>query len=341
MESKKHVLKEFGEDLKNMNNLPIMIRKIEDPGCNISDLKFNEYKEEFYQIYKNYYETLEPISDVLKKLKITCPICNTSKEIDIPGRIVNFKKVLTTIPIPQYRICEHALLMCLKIIDDQIKIGGVKKIEGKREYILPQYRLNLREKDIVEIKSYLKPETLIKILNALFFKNNVLILTRNSDDFNKMILKFINLIFQDAFTISIDVKNKSRIKEDPVLFKDYLIIENLNEDPITSEKLFYEKKIAENFYNNNNCLLSLDNLKHEISLIYGLSQEIYRCAITENRSYPIKRKDLIRNLLDTFLIEIDKNFLSFLLDIVENYFNTRIEFTQDLLARKIDEMWGN
>jgi len=229
----------------------------------------------------------------------------------------------------------------LKIVDDQIKIGGVKELEYRREYIGPKYRIRLQEKDIVEIKSYLKPETLVKILNALFFKKKVLILTRNSDDFNRIILKFVNLIFQDAFTISIDVKNKSRIEEDPVLFKNSVIIENLYEEPITSENLFYEKKIAENFYKNSDYLLSLDNLKHEISFIYGLSQEIYKYAINANRTHPIKRKELIQNLLDTFLIEVNKNFLSFLLEIVENYFNTRIEFTQDLLAKKIDEMWGN
>ena len=341
LESKKHTLKEFGKELKNMDNLPMMIRKIEDPRCDISEPKYNEYKEEFYQLYKNYYEKLEPISDVLKKLKITCPICRMSKEIDIPERIVDFKKGLTTIPIPQHRICEHAFLMCLKIVDDQIKIGGVKELDSGREYIAPEYRLRLKEKEIVEIKSYLKPETLTNTLYALLFKQKALILTRNSDDFNRIILKFINLIFQDAFKISIDVKNRSRIEEDPVLFKDYLIIENLYEGSITSEKLFYEKKIAENFYNNNDYILSLENLKHEISFIYGLSQEIYKFAINENRSHPIKRKDIIRNLLDTFLIEVNKDFLSFLIKIVENYYNTQIEFTQDLLAKKIDEMWGN
>jgi len=341
MESKKRILKEFGEELKNMVNLPIVIRKIEDPGCNISVSMFNEYKEDFYKIYRNYYEKLEPISEVLKKLKITCPICKTSKEIDIPGRIVNFKKGLTTIPIPQHRICEHAFLMCLKIVDDRIKVGEVKELQGKYDYEASEYKLRLREKDIVEIKSYLKPETLINVLNALFFKKKILVLTRYSEDFNQIIKKFIRLIFQDAFAISIDVKNSSEIEQDPALFNDYLIIENLYEDPVTSEKFYYEKKIAENFFNNKDYLLSLDNLKHEISFIYGLSQEIYKFAINKNRTHPIKRKDLIRNLLDTFLIEVNKNFLSFLVDIVENYFNTRIEFTQDLLAKKIDEMWGN
>ncbi|MFX1337270.1 MAG: hypothetical protein ACFFDK_01530 [Promethearchaeota archaeon] len=341
LENKKHILKKFGEELKNMDNLPTMIRKIEDPGCDIPDSMFNEYRDEFYQLYKKYYEKFEPISEVLKKLKITCPICKTSKEIDIPGRIVNFKKDLITIPIPQHRVCEHAFLMCLKIVDDQIKIGGVKELEHKREYVAPEFRFRFREKDIVEIKSYLKSETLINVLNALFFRKKVLILTRNSDDFNKIILKFINLIFQDSFAISIEVKKRSIIDKNPVLFEDYFIIENLNEEAINSENLFYEIKIVENFYNNNDYLLSLDNLKHEISFIYGLSQEIYKFAINENKTHPIKRKNLIQNLLDTFLIEVNKSFLSFLLKIVENYFDTRIEFTQDLLAKKIDEMWGN
>ncbi len=340
LESKKHILKEYGEELKEMDNLPLLIRKIEDPACDISEAKYNEYKEEFYQLYKKYFEKLEPISDVFKKLTITCPICNTSKEIDIPERIINFNKDMTTIPIPQHRICEHAFLMCLKTVDDQIKIGSVKELGDIHDYPSLRDKLELQEEDIIEIKSYLKSQTLIYVLNAHFFKKNILILTRISDDFNTIILKFFNLLFHNTFSISIAVINRLRFEEDPDLYKDYLIIENINKDPINSENLFYEKKIAENFYNNNDDLLSLDNLRHEISFIYGLSQEIYKYATREQHPYPFKRKDLIRKLLDTFLIEINKNFLSFLLDIVENYFGTRIEFTQDLLAKKIDEMWG-
>ena len=341
LESKKYILKEFGEKLKNLEYLPKFIRKIEDPGCDISDSKHNQYKKDFYELYQKYFEKLEPISHVLKKLNITCPICKKSKEIDIPERIVDCKKDLTTIPIPQHRVCEHAFLMCLKIVDDQIKIEGVKEADSRGKYVVPDYRLQLQEKEIIEIKSYLKPETLINTLNALLFKKKALILTRNSDDFNNIILNFINLIFQNSFAITIDVINMARIETNPDLFKDNVIIENVYENFVISRKNIYERKIAENFYKNNDHFLSLDNLKHEISFIYGLTQEIYKFATSENVSHTIKRKAVIRNLLDTFLIEVNKDFLSFLIEIVRNYYNTQIEFTQDLLAKKIDEMWGN
>ena len=341
MESKKHILNEFAEELKHLDVLPKILRKIEDPGYDISDSKYNEYRKEFYKLYKKYYEKLEPISDVLKRLKITCPICRKSKEIDIPERIVDCKKDLTNIPIPQHRVCEHAFLMCLKIVDDQIKVHGVKETDVVHEYVVSDYRLRVQEKELFEIKSYLKQETLINTLNALFFKKKALILTRNSDDFNKTIFKFFNLIFQDSFTITIDVIDRAKFEKNPDLFNNYIIIENVHERPFISEKIIYERKIAENFYNNNDHLLTLDNLKHEISFIYGLSQEIYKFATNETTPRPLKRKDILRNLLDTFLIEVNKDFLSFLIKIVENYYNTHIEFTQDLLAKKIDEMWGN
>ena len=248
---------------------------------------------------------------------------------------------MTNIPIPQHRVCEHAFLMCLKIVDDQIKVHGVKETDVVHEYVVSDYRLRVQEKELFEIKSYLKQETLINTLNALFFKKKALILTRNSDDFNKTIFKFFNLIFQDSFTITIDVIDRAKFEKNPDLFNNYIIIENVHERPFISEKIIYERKIAENFYNNNDHLLTLDNLKHEISFIYGLSQEIYKFATNETTPRPLKRKDILRNLLDTFLIEVNKDFLSFLIKIVENYYNTHIEFTQDLLAKKIDEMWGN
>ena len=231
--------------------------------------------------------------------------------------------------------------MCLKIVDDQIRIEGVKEVDGRDKYVVPDYRLKLQEKEIIEIKSYLKPETLIRTLNALLFRKKALILTRNSDNFNKIILNFIKLIFQNSFTITIKVINMAKIEINPDLFKDNVIIENVYESSVISRQHIYERKIAENFYKNNDHFLSLDNLRHEISFIYGLSQEIYKFATCENVSHTIKRKDVIRNLLDTFLIEVNKDFLSFLIKIVENYYNTQIEFTQDLLAKKIDEMWGN
>ena len=99
----------------------------------------------------------------------------------------------------------------------------------------------------------------------------------------------------------------------------------------------FEKEVIENFYKKSDPTASIILLRNHIQEIYGLSQKL---SEIKKKSGYLQRKETVRYLEDTFFLRIKKDFFYFLLGIVKNYFAIDIKLTQDILAKKIDEMWG-
>ena len=63
---------------------------------------------------------------IVQSIKVSCPICNSRKEIDIPLEIINESKHLTTISISKGMICEHHFQLFL---DKNFAIRGYQKVD--------------------------------------------------------------------------------------------------------------------------------------------------------------------------------------------------------------------
>jgi hypothetical protein len=59
-------------------------------------------------------------------VKIICPECNSSEELQIPKKIINQSKQLTTVSIPSNLICEHSFQA---FIDKNFHIRGYQKVD--------------------------------------------------------------------------------------------------------------------------------------------------------------------------------------------------------------------
>ena len=63
---------------------------------------------------------------IVQSIKVSCPICNSIKEIDIPLEIINESKHLTTVSISRGMICEHHFQL---FIDKNFAIRGYQKVD--------------------------------------------------------------------------------------------------------------------------------------------------------------------------------------------------------------------
>lgn len=63
---------------------------------------------------------------IIQSIKVSCPICNSIKEIDIPLEIINESKHLTTVSISRGMICEHHFQL---FIDKNFAIRGYQKVD--------------------------------------------------------------------------------------------------------------------------------------------------------------------------------------------------------------------
>ena len=63
---------------------------------------------------------------IVQSIKVSCPICNSRKEIDIPLEIIKESKHLTTVSISKGMICEHHFQL---FIDKNFAIRGYQKVD--------------------------------------------------------------------------------------------------------------------------------------------------------------------------------------------------------------------
>ena len=65
-------------------------------------------------------------NELTKEINITCPQCNTINKVNIPEKIIEKTKQLTTVSIPSGYMCQHTFQL---FIDKDFKIRGYQKVD--------------------------------------------------------------------------------------------------------------------------------------------------------------------------------------------------------------------
>ncbi len=75
------------------------------------------------------------LDDQIKEVSIVCPECKNSNKINIPIKIINQSKQLTTVSVPSGSVCEHTFQV---FIDKNFKTRGYQKVDyslSKMEFL--------------------------------------------------------------------------------------------------------------------------------------------------------------------------------------------------------------
>jgi hypothetical protein len=342
LESKTPILEDFSRDIKGLEELPLILHgrvNSED----IFKIGSTRFHDEFLELYNSYYEKLRPKfeKETWRKIEVVCPICKTSKEVDIPERIINQKSFLTSVLIPEFRVCNHAFV---QFINKNFEVRGYQKVDFKIKGWELKDNLKPQDIDVFSVKMNLKPETLIRSLNASLFKRKILIIVSNDMKLKNSIHKFFKYIFQDSFKIDFSIQTRKSYKKNKDFYENHVIlgkkILNTNKRYLNN-KLKREKEIINCFYNDVDPLSAIINLRDKMREFYILSHKICECFEKKGKPQYFSRKNVIRNLENVYYVKIKKDYLYFLNNIVKNYFNVKIMWFQDYVADKIEEMWGN
>ena len=97
-------------------------------------------------------------------INITCPLCQTSEEVDVDDDIKNAEK-LTTISIPDGLICSHHFQA---FIDNNFNIRGYQKVQiqvGKKNIKIAK---KIEKKKKKEIKKKKEAETVNRNMEEFF-----------------------------------------------------------------------------------------------------------------------------------------------------------------------------
>jgi len=286
-------------------------------------------------------------TEVWQDVEIICPICRTKRTINIPIRIIDGSKQLTSILIPVGRICDHAIV---PFVDKQFKVRGYQKldalldeIESKTEQLEDLEHQNI---DVIEIKMNIKPEMMVYALHGCFFKQKVLMVIDKKLEYLKDTLSdFFEYIFYGSFKRDNIIQTREEYKRNKKFYTEYLVLEGKDiigktKKGFKIEEFKIEGEVIKNFYREGDSILGLKNLRNQLREIHALSHKILEFAKKQGISQPLQIKKAIRYLEDTHFIRIKKFYFLFLSEIVENYFGTKIEFVQDKIGEMIDNMWG-
>jgi hypothetical protein len=280
-------------------------------------------------------------------VEIICPICQRREVINIPMRIIEKSKQLTSLLIPAGRICDHTVV---PFIDKNLKVRAYQKLDVLLEDIevKNENKIKLRAQDIdlIEIIMNIKPETFIYMLRCSFFKKSIIIVLDNKVNYLKdTLFDFLEFIFHNSFEIKILVKSKDEYKNLKKTYNDFLVIEGKNiigkmKKTINITDLKIEEEFIRDFYREGDSIAAINNLKSKIRQTYDLSIKLYEFCKKQGLKKHLQTKKAIRYLEDTHFIKIKKTYFQLLLKIIEYYYNTNIVLIQDKLAKKIDNMWG-
>ena len=286
-------------------------------------------------------------TDVWSDVEIICPVCRTKKSINIPARIIDKSKQLTSILIPIGRICDHAFI---PFVDKQFKVRGYQKLDVLLDDIepKPEYFEGLKPEniDIIEIKMNIKPELIIYAIRGCFFKKKVLIVIDNNLKYLKStIFDFFDYIFQKSFDVDVLIQNKDDFKRHKKVYNDYMILSGKEivgktKKLINISELKSEENIVKEFYMEGDSISGLRNLKDKLRQTYALTYKLIEFYNKQELESALNTKKAIRYLEDTHFIKIKKSYFQLLVDIANNYFNTKIILLQDKIGEMLEHMWG-
>lgn len=285
--------------------------------------------------------------EVWGDVEIICPICRSKKYINIPKRIIEQAKQLTSILIPVGRICDHAFV---PFIDKQFKVRGYQKLDALlndlESKIAPPIELKPESIDIIEIKMNIRPEMMIYAIQGTIFKKKVLIVIDKKLEYLKdTLFDFLDYIFQNSFDTNIMIKSKEDFKRTKKLYNEYLVLEGKNivgkeKINIDLKDLNIEEELIVDFYREGDSVSSLKNLKDKLRQLYALTQKLLGFYKKHCIQHPLIPKKAIRYLEDTHFIKVKKSYFQLLIKIINNYFNTKIVLVQDKTSEMLKQMWG-
>ncbi|MFX0074343.1 MAG: hypothetical protein ACFE96_02795 [Candidatus Hermodarchaeota archaeon] len=128
-------------------------------------------------------------------IEVICPVCKSKKVIQIPKSIINQASQLTTISVPQGKVCQHHFQL---FIDKNFSIRGYQKVD---------FQLNPEER---KKEKRLKPTYKDHFVSSLDLHQS----NNSSNDSSKSIKKKPNYPNKPSeFEVNFNKKNKMTLQE--------------------------------------------------------------------------------------------------------------------------------
>ena len=266
-------------------------------------------------------------------VQLTCPSCKRKGNVEISDEAIkNVSRGLLAVNVTPNIICEHSFIAYLDknlsirdyfIADFHIQIPEIESIKlSEAKEIISKDTLNLDA-----IKLNLSADLITHVLKSIFFNKKIAIITDLSF-LKEHILNFFKQLIDGSFDAYISVISEDEYKSNKKNYKEHVILDGKKvirdeEKIINPKKLKVEKHMVSNFFMELDPTTSFFGLKNEIRKTSRLSQSIVNFAAKYEKDVTIDSELIVDHIEKEFKFKIDRNFLEFLLGIVEINFGVK------------------
>ncbi|TXT60684.1 MAG: hypothetical protein BAJALOKI3v1_880007 [Promethearchaeota archaeon] len=265
----------------------------------------------------------------MKRVKIHCPVCNTSGKIQVDERLLETnQKGITAINIDESIICSHSFVAYIdKNYNVRDSFVSDFKIDLPDVQIQNKGRLDdFRDLDKINLDSLLSEISAVElssILNGVFSKQNVLLLN-DSEVVSQNLHKILDFIFKDTFISNISILNhleyiRYKWNYDNYEIVDYDEIFDGDKKKKYLKNMKIESAMVKKFLSEEYAKSGLIILRSEIIKAFELSNTIIKILHNHTEMQELTKKDVSESLSEKYGINIQSEYLDFLLEIVKNY----------------------
>jgi hypothetical protein len=182
---------------------------------------------------------------------------------------------------------------------------------------------HLGKMNLDSLLSEISAVELASILNGVFSKQNVLLLN-DSELISENLHKILDFIFKDTFISNISILNhleyiRYKWNYDNYEIVDYDEIFDGDKKKKYLKNMKIESAMIKKFLSEEYSKSGLIILRSEIIKAFELSNSIIKILQNHTEVQELTKKDLSESLSEKYGIEIQSEYLDFLLEIVKNY----------------------
>ncbi len=281
---------------------------------------------------------------LMVKVEFRCPSCNSVGKLDVDEELLKqTKRGVLAVTIPHGKLCQHSFVSYVDknlAIRDAFSADFLLEIpelieEVPKEVVVPE--IKIQEIEIVKLN--LPASVIFFITRAIFLRKKILLVSDKKHLYDHY-LKFFNYITEKSFGIDLSFTTKILYKLNRKNFREFVVIgedKEIIQDKkkiLDIKKLKIEKNIIHAFFQNIDILQSLIILKNEVKKIYSISENISEIAKKYHLSEIINHDDIHESLEHINATKLQSDFLTLLIEIVENYFEIHMHLSLKVILKK-------
>ncbi|MFX0033904.1 MAG: hypothetical protein ACFFAA_08360 [Promethearchaeota archaeon] len=269
----------------------------------------------------------------MARIQIRCPICSKWNHIEISNDATkNVTKGLLAINIAGGMVCDHSFIA---YVDKNLTVRDCLVADFKIE--LPESTSSQRTEEQITAQTETIKFDLIKlnipdmlmayVFRAMFFGKKTIILSDQEFLYNH-IVNFFKYIAQNSFEFELKMMSEMDYKQNKNEYEDYLVLKNRDvvkdkEKLINLKELEMERSMVQKFFAEYDLMAGLIILRNEIYKAYEFSKSILD-FMESQKGKALTSKMFINHISEKHNEKIHMSYLTFLIDIVRNYFKVDI-----------------